>query len=259
MSVVFSGVLPHSPILLPGPAAGHRHDLASILTAATKLLTQLADSQAEVIVIFSPHGAVVSDKFVVNTHYQFQADLTDFGQLTPLPPMAGALALADQLYQAYPRLIQLFSEQQLDYGTAVPLLLAQPPLTAAILPFYSNDLSTAEHWQAGLTLSAWWRQAPEKIALLASADLSNCLNKKSAAGYNPRAKWFDKKILKALLNKQAPQLLTADLDETAAELGACGLKPLLLLAGSSAALAPQPQLLAYECPLGVGWPVIRLA
>ncbi|MCU0679355.1 MAG: AmmeMemoRadiSam system protein A, partial [Planctomycetes bacterium] len=104
--------------------------------------------------------------------------------------------------------------------------------------------------QPGLMISA------ENIALIASGDLSHRVTKDAPAGYSPKGKKFDKKIIDLLLKNKSQDLAGLD-PKLATEAGECGLRALLIMLGAIDGIKHQPQLLSYEAPFGVGYAVVN--
>ena len=252
MPLVYSCLLPHSPVLLPGIAAAHASELRSTLEHCRQLGSELSAAEPEIIICLSPHG-VISDKAMnFNTAVRFDSDFTEFGDLGTKQSWTGDLSLAAQLTApdfGFP--VEAVSLATLDYGSAVSLTFI-PECKAKLLPVYSSHLSLAEHYRFGQKLGELIKQQDKAIALVASGDLSHRLSRRSPAGYSPKAKWFDKRVIKALETKKADELIKLDagLIEAIEE---CGLKPILMLLGAMSTVNLTADIVGYDYPMGVGW------
>ena len=91
-----------------------------------------------------------------------------------------------------------------------------------------------------------------RIAVIASGDLSHKLSKNAPAGYSPKGKKFDKKLIDCLLKKQTHEIIKFK-PELIADAGECGLKSIIILLGVLEGMKYEPQLLSYESPFGVGY------
>lgn len=96
----------------------------------------------------------------------------------------------------------------------------------------------------------------EKIALIASGDLSHCLKKEGPYGFNPQGPKFDKELIESLKKKDIENLFK--LDEKYPEAGECGLRSFCFILGmlEESGQKYQPEILSYEAPFGVGYLVV---
>jgi aromatic ring-opening dioxygenase LigB subunit len=256
MPLVYSCLLPHSPILSPGIASAHAHELQSTLIAAHNLGQELAESRPDIILLVSPHGVINDQAFTLNTALNFKGDLSEFGDLGTKISYPGCLSLHQVLQQGIGgQHFEAISHSQLDYGTAVSLTFL-PSTSASLLPLYSAGLSLEEHYRFGQQLANILQSQSQRIALVVSGDLSHRLNRRSPAGYSPKAKWFDKRVLKALETKNHQELLRLD-QNLITEIEECGLRPIMILLGLLSQLQLQTTIASYEHPVGVGWVVAK--
>ncbi len=91
----------------------------------------------------------------------------------------------------------------------------------------------------------------DKIAIIASADLSHRLSKDAPAGYSSKGKKFDKRLINYLQKNQVQEILNLD-HNLISEAGECGLKSIVMLLGIMNGIQHKPQMLSYELPFGVG-------
>jgi len=137
MSLVFSAITPHSPILLPSIGKENLKRLESTQKAYKKLAEDLKKSSAETIVIISPHGIVQSTSFTMNLNPQFSCNFEEFGDFSTKFSWLGDVGLAykirEKLETKAP--LQLVSEESLDYGSSVPLYLLSENLSAIKIIF----------------------------------------------------------------------------------------------------------------------------
>src|SRR5437016_10816546 len=104
---------------------------------------------------------------------------------------------------------------------------------------------------------AWLHQSllGRSVILLASGDLSHRLTADAPYGYRPEGPVFDRLVIDALRDRDWKRIegLNPDLIE---EAGECGLRPLAILLGAARAAGLDSQVLSYEGPFGVGYPVV---
>jgi MEMO1 family protein len=91
--------------------------------------------------------------------------------------------------------------------------------------------------------------------LIASGDLSHRLTPDAPYGYRPEGPVFDRTVIDSLRGREWQRIegLDPDLIE---EAGECGLRPLGILLGAARAAGLTSEVLSYEGPFGVGYPVV---
>ena len=259
MSIVFSAIVPHPAILVPQIGKENIIKLAETGEAFEKLADDLAASQADTILIISPHGINQSETFTMNLNPQFTADLEAFGDFSDKQKWNGHIGLAykirEQLETKAP--LQLVSEENLDYGSAIPLIMLTKKISSIkIIPLYYSGLPYESHFKFGQLLNRELLISRDNIAIIASGDLSHRVTKDAPAGYSPKGRRFDKKLTDLLLKNKSQDILNLD-PQMVAEAGECGLRSILILLGIMDGMKHSPQLLSYEAPFGVGYLVMQ--
>ena len=254
MALVFAGLVPHSPLLVPNIGKEHRAQLDKTLEAYNSLATSLKTIQPDAIVIISSHVASGSSWWNANVCLNYQVDLSLFGDLLTQGQWPGALGLAEELQSFLGQTEQLrfYSQPKLDYGTAVPLLLlAESVANIPILPIGYINNQPERQVDFGRRLGQFLLNWSGKVALIGSGDLAHCLGADQPSGLQARGHKFDQRLQEALRQNDSQALLDLSLDKVD-ETGQCAWLAYLTL---QAVLAEQPgswQNLAYEAPFGVG-------
>lgn len=293
MSIVFAAITPHSPFLIPTIGKENLLRLKTTESSFRKLEEDLYASKAETIIIISPHGTIQSNSFTMNVSPEFVTHFDDFGDLTTKINFTGDIALAHRIRERMETRapLQLISEPKLDYGSSVPLyLLTQhmPKINPAplrpnsayqekrlsiinpyvksvghsercgvkIIPIYYSGLDLEAHLKFGQLLKRELMVNKNRAAIIASGDLSHRLTRDAPAGFSPKAKKFDQKIINSLLNKKTNDIVKLKHD-LLAEVCECGLKSIVILLGTMGGINYQPQNLSYEAPFGVGYLVMK--
>mgnify|MGYP001589014367 CR=1 FL=1 len=255
MSIVFSAIVPHPPILIPAIGKENINQLKATVDSYFKLEQDLYASQAETIMVISPHGRLQAEAFTINLSPEFKGNFEKFGDLTTKFSLSGDISLA---YKIKERLetkarLQLISEIELDHGSSIPLYLLTKHLPKIkIIPLYYSGLDLTAHYNFGRMIKGKLLSSSARVAIIASGDLSHRLSKNAPAGYNPKGKKFDKKLIDSLLKKQTEEIIKFK-PELIADAGECGLKSIVILLGILEGMKYEPQLLAYESPFGVGY------
>lgn len=255
MSLVYSAIVPHPPILIPSIGKENLNKLEETSRAFERIRKELIKNEVDTIFIISPHGMVQPKAFTINLSPEFHCDFRNFGDLETSRTWPGAISLAhrirEQLETKAP--LQMTTEHELDHGSAVPLFLLTENLkNIKIIPLYYSGLNYDAHFKFGQLLKRELLFHKDKIAVIASGDLSHRITKDAPAGYSAKGKKFDKKFIDLLKQNKADEILKMD-HELIHEAGECGLKSILILLGILDGIKHTPKMHSYEHPFGVGY------
>jgi AmmeMemoRadiSam system protein B len=257
--LVFSAIAPHPPLLIPSIGRDNLKVIKKTEEAMKKMANDLYGCKPETVVIISPHGEIDENKITINQAVKLNATFKEFGDLSTKLEWPGDAGLAYKIYEQFETSgqVRLSHEENLDHGLAVPLsqLLVNLKETKVLpLTYAFQDLDF--HFQFGQQLREILQAANQRIAVIASGDLSHRLTKEAPAGYHPDGKKFDKILVDLLKNKKFAEVLKLDrgLVENAGE---CGLRSIALLLGIIQDINFTPRLLSYEGPFGVGYLVME--
>ena len=257
MAIVFSAILPHSPLLVPNIGKTNQMLFTATLAASQIITENLKAHQPDIVIIITPTGAKRNTGFVFNIAPKFTSDLSDFGDLVTRWQFTGNLKLSAHIRETLEgqTSIQILSNPELDYASAITLSLAGIHETTPILPVSTSRDSLTDHYSFGEKLQTSLLETPQKIAILASADFSHRLTKNSPAGYLAKAKKIDKKIIDLIITGKVNDILALtprQLEEVAIE----DMGPVAMLLGMIKEFDWTPRLLSYESPFGVSHAVI---
>ncbi len=268
--IVFAAFTPHTPLLLPPIGKESLQKMSSTADAMDRLGDELAASKPDTIVIISAHATQHDGAFSANLHDSYLVDLRDFGDLTTAAEFEPNLSLIDAIQRAVRRAqipFTLDSDATLDYGSAVPLvaldanhLLPTPSVGSnsgcTIVPISFCNLSPKDHFAFGKTLKDVFANRKERIAVIASGDLSHALTSHAPAGFHREGEVFDAAVRQAVVQGSASQLLTID-EEVVEKAAECAYRSLLVLFGVLDQVPTEPEVLSYESPFGVGYLVAQ--
>lgn len=255
MSIDFASFVPHPPLLIPQIGKENLARLEESTKAYKKLAAMLELSGAETLLVISPHGQILDNKFTLNNSPQLNYNFEEFGDFATKGEFAGDNNLAKLIEDSVNdnSLVHSESDPVLDHGSAVPLiLLAEKIKNIKVVPLYYSGRTNSEHIDFGRAIQKIIQNYPKKVAVIASGDLSHCLAKGAPAGYSPKGKKFDAKLIELLNNKQTESIVNLD-ESLVSEASECGLKSLLILLGILDKQNFTPKLLSYEAPFGVGY------
>jgi len=259
--LVFSGIAPHPPIMVPEVGRESIRDVVDSIDAMAELARRVIESGAETVVLISPHAPLEADSFVAYTGPEVVGDFSRFNA----PDTYFTAQVDEELLNAIRDIaaarqyeVSMLSDQDLDHGTAVPLyFLFRNGWNGKVVTLGYSYLSNEDHVRFGSCVKQAVDQLGRRVAFIASGDLSHRLRPSAPAGYNPDAHIFDEQVV-AALRANAPQQIT-EIDYNLRRLaGECGYRSMLVAIGASSELPLSCEVLNYEAPFGVGYLVAQL-
>ena len=142
-----------------------------------------------------------------------------------------------------------------DWGFNVPLFFLAKDFKGEITTYLVGLEEPRFYFEKGKEVykSISQRSNSQKVALIASGDMSHCLKEEGPYGFNPDGPKYDKALIDALKKKDIETILK--LDDLYPEAGECGLRSFCFLLGilEASGINWQPEILSYEGPFGVGY------
>lgn len=258
--LIHAGFLPHSPLLLKEVHPERWSELKETHKAIETLRQDLYALQPDVFCIISGHGERYADAFSIDVAPSYETDLRPFGDLSEPTVHEPATRLMDQL-QRHLRHEEidftLSTHETLEYGTSVVLRLLGPLFhRVKIVPIAYSDTDIKEQVRFGRALREVLDESSERIAVMATGDLSHCLSSEAPGGFCKEGQAFDDAIVRSVKQGSLSNLLSIpkDIVEHAEE---SGYHPLLILYGLLDTRLYTTELLSYESPFGVGYLVAQ--
>lgn len=257
MPVIYSALLPHSPLLLKPIGKDNTEKLDATLKSYQTVIDKIKQKEIDTIVIITPHGKKDDIKYCVNNSLKYKVDLKDFGDLASRLEIEADQPLFQKLQDSehVNKLIKSYQEEILDYGSAIVLYLIISQLNnlKALSISYSNN-DNQENYNFGKKLNQALKKADQNIALIASGDMSHCVSKKSPQGYNPKGVKFDNQIKEILSqNSDIDKKILAFDQNLIKKAKECGLKSLLLALGVLSDYNYNSKVLSYQDDFGIGY------
>ena len=262
-SLVFAGIAPHPPIMVPEVGREASAEVRGSIEAMREFTERLIESGAETVVLVSPHAPLEARAFVAYEDAQLYGDFANFrapetSVEAPLDEeMLGAISrlAAEQDYEVIG-----IRGQQLDHGTAVPLyFLQRNGWRGRVVALGYSFLSNEDHLRFGACIRRAAEEAGRAIAFVASGDLSHRLKAEAPAGFYPQAHLFDQEVVAAIREAQPERIINID-QELRKLAGECGYRSMLIALGVTENAAPEDyEVLHYEAPFGVGYMVAQIA
>jgi len=143
-----------------------------------------------------------------------------------------------------------------EWGINVPLSFLAKDFKGELMAYLTSTKSPDFYFQQGKKAYSELKK-DKSYALIASGDLSHCLQEEGPYGFNPDGPKFDKALIEFLKKKDIDSILK--LNETYPEAGECGLRSFSFLLGMLEAgkVKWEPEILSYEGPYGVGYLVVN--
>ncbi len=267
MGIALAGLAPHPPLLIPEIGGRDLHRIESTRKAMEEMAREFQKQEIEVILTISPHGPVFSDTLNILNFSSLKGSLASFGA----EEVTFSASREDELVRIIHEearkegfSLKLLDEQEarkyriqpvLDHGVMVPLYyLQEEGLDVPLLPVNMGLLEYEELFAFGSLLGRVLEEYPKKVGIIASGDLSHRLTPSAPAGFSPRGKEFDDRVMGILKKGNLKELMELE-DSLVEKAGECGLRPLIILAGILEGQGFTPRVLSYEGPFGVGYGV----
>ena len=260
-SLVFSGIAPHPPIMVPEVGREAVAHVRQSIDAMAELTRRLIDSGAETVILISPHAPLEVDSFVAYEGPTLYGDFTNFHA----PETEFSASVDEELLQAITQTagnanyrVSMLVANLLDHGTAVPLyFLLSNGWSGKVIALGYSFLSNEDHLRFGSCITKAVDQIGRRVAFIASGDLSHRLKPEAPAGYNSSAHVFDEEVVGALQANEPSRIV--EIDHGLRKLaGECGYRSMLVAIGAASELAPSCEVINYEAPFGVGYLVAQL-
>ncbi len=260
-SLVFSGIAPHPPIMVPEVGREAAAQVRDSIDAMAELTRRLIDTGAETVILISPHAPLEVDSFVAYEGPTLYGDFTNFHA----PDTEFSAHVDEELLKAISQTaadanfrVSMLLDDLLDHGTAVPLyFLLRNGWKGQIVALGYSFLSNDDHLRFGSSIAKAVDQVGRRVAFIASGDLSHRLKPEAPAGYNPSAHVFDEEVVAALRANEPSRIV--EIDHGLRKLaGECGYRSMLVAIGAASGLPLSCDVMNYEAPFGVGYLVAQL-
>jgi len=147
----------------------------------------------------------------------------------------------------------LQSDRKLDYACVIPLLALVKHLPdVKVAPLVVSGDTASAQYEFGKLMREEIFHTNDRIAVIASANLSHRISRQSPRGYSRLGKLFDEKTRTALRQGDTNAILGLEPD-LVEEAVSCGIRPITLLLGTLYRRPYTALELSYEYPYGVGY------
>ncbi|MBV9959075.1 MAG: AmmeMemoRadiSam system protein A [Acidobacteria bacterium] len=261
-SVVFAGIAPHPPIMVPEVGGGAAEEVRASINAMRDFTERIIASGAETVVLISPHAPLEARSFVAygeETLYGSFANFRAPGTEIEVGMDEELLTAISQTARERGYVVSGIKGYELDHGTAVPLyFLLRNGWRGRVVALGYTFLSNEDHLSFGSCIRDAAARSGKPVAFVASGDLSHRLKPGAPAGYNETAHLFDEEVIAAIGAGTPERIINID-PELRRTAGECGYRSMLVALGVAESLAQSYEVLSYEAPFGVGYLVAQLS
>ncbi|MBU0707454.1 AmmeMemoRadiSam system protein B [Patescibacteria group bacterium] len=262
MPLVFSALVPHPPIILPQIGKKQVTIVKKTIHALNKLADKFATSKPNLVIIISPHGPINPDCFIINSALDFDCNLKQFSDDSTSIEIGGNPIFCSSIIEAsleQKLSVHSIDSGSLDHGVTVPMFfLSKKYSDFLIVPISYSWANLETHVRFGSILYDIAKKSKQRIAIIASGDLSHKLTPDAPGGYSPNGELFDQDILQSIKNKDLDSILSLD-SSFINDAGECGLRSLLIVLGAINHENYTPEVYSYEGPFGVGYAVVNFS
>lgn len=252
--IVFSAIVPHSPLLIPGVGKENLKKMSATIDALKSLEEALLAAKPDTIVVISPHGPTMPDAFSINLNASYKCTMEEFGDFSAKLDCRSDFMLIDHMQRRLRTSgipFVMISDEKLDYGVVVPMIYLTPRLPKFMIVPVHPSLGAEDQLKFGHELKDEFLSTNKRVAILASSDLAHTLSKSAPGGFSPHGKKFDESIME-LLEVKTPEGLIQLPKDVVAGAKSCGLPPIIVLSGVISGMDYKTEILSYEAPFGIG-------
>jgi len=251
--LVYSAIVPHPAVSIPDIGGQSAPDqITQTLKALATIRQELYASKPDTVVIISPHASSRPDTLSIHQNKDCQITFKQFGDLGNYFNLQTNMGLSYRLIERLESTAPVMAHEEtlIDYGSAVPLfhLLNKLQEVKVCIIGTASDIDLVQHFSYGQQLLKPLDTTNERVAIIASADLSH--DKKGDQPETGSA--FDHQVIR-LLEKNNIKEFLALAPEQCLAVNECGLRPIALLLGVLADKSYQLKTTSYERGLGIGY------
>jgi AmmeMemoRadiSam system protein B len=261
-SIVFAGIAPHPPLLVPEVGGSRIAQVAASQLALREFSKRLVATSPETVVVVSPHSPFDPRSFTARSTAELKGDFSEFHSPEVKLVFKNDLELLSAIRHVSQgddiEVLDLERVYPMDHGALVPLYyLREAGWSGPLVVFGVTLQSNEKHLRFGHAIARAAYELGRRVAIVASGDLSHRLIVGGPYEFEPTAHLFDELIVDAMKRGDTAQALSVDPD-LRERAGECGYRSILIALGSVDNAPRDHQVLSYEGPFGVGYMVAVL-
>lgn len=264
MSLLKGYIVPHPPLLVMGSET-EKEKILDTMTAYQLIKEEIKQSDAELVVVITPHGPLFVDGLCVYDKARLTGNFSKFGHKEITASWDNDNSFIEALQKKTmshgipfvkldAKIIEEFDlSSDLDHGAMVPLSMLGDALEDKKVVVINYGLLAVDTlYQFGQLLTSTLEEQNKKTIIVASGDLSHYLSKDGPYGLREEGVIFDKLYVEAFEKGNWQQLLFVD-DDLLDQAGECGKRSIEVLIGALDHYDYVTKKYAYEAPFGVGY------
>ncbi|NLX62733.1 MAG: AmmeMemoRadiSam system protein A [Tissierellia bacterium] len=266
MGAILSGYLfPHPPIIVKEIGRGEEVKAQKTIEGSKALALDIKNKQPSTIIVITSHGPLFRDAISISVEGKLEGDFSNFGNRSLKFEFNNNLDLVNRIIhkasvEGIPvaKIDEDFAKDynislKLDHGTLVPLyFVTEEYKDFSLVHITYGLLPPKKLYEFGKIVKEAVLESEEDAVIIASGDMSHRLSKDGPYAYSPYGEVFDRKIVELIEEDRLKDIVDFDLD-LSEKAGECGLRSLMVLAGSLAGYKVKSKVLSYEGPFGVGY------
>jgi len=266
MSLVFGAIVPHPPIIIPEVGGAEVEKVAATIGALEQLSDDLLEVNADTLIFTSPHAPYDYETFLIDDSPLIEGSLSSFGH-----PEIGFEVAEDELLSE--KIITSSADHGvslskrsahlnkgkgfLDHGIAVPYYFISKKRDYKITAVSISALPLSSHYELGKVIGETCDDIDQRVAFIASGDLSHGLTTDAPVGFATRGEEFDRLVVEKVKQGKINELIDLD-DDLIINAAECGLRSFVVLAGVLKGRDYGSKVISYEGPFGVGYMVAEM-
>lgn len=260
-SIVFSGIAPHPPIMVPEVGREASSEVRGSIEAMAEFTRRIIANRAETVLLISPHAPLHPRAFVAYHASTLRGNFANFRAPDtkiefPLDEELLSTLVTTAAADGYE--VLSLRNHEFDHGSAVPLyFLDRNGWRGQVVALGYSFLPTDDHLSFGASIKRAIDTVGRPAAVVASGDLSHRLKPDAPAGYNPQAYRFDEEVVDSLKENSPERIIDIDQDLRRMA-GECGYRSMLVGLGAVHDIPAACEVLHYEAPFGVGYLVAQV-
>ena len=250
-------LMPHPPIMVHEVGNGREAEIQKTIDSCRKIGREIESSNADTIIIITPHGTVFRDAVsLIDIEYlqgdfgRFGAEKVSFNMKINTELTREIIRKAEQENISTIGLNHVNAQKygihlKLDHGAMVPLYNIDNVEKYKLVHITYGMLSPMELYSFGMIIDKAVRELKVNAVLIASGDLSHRLTHEGTYPYSPHGAEFDNTLIDIINEGSISKIFSMD-NTMIKEAGECGLRSLYILCGTLDGKSVSSEVLSYE-------------
>ena len=258
MSILFTCMLPHPPLIIPAVGKGEEQKIQKTIDAYHEAARKIAACRPETIVLISPHQVMYADYFHISPGKSADGDFGQFRAPQEKMEVSYDTAFVEKLCalaeaKDLPAGTLGEHDKKLDHGTMVPLYFVNRYWADyQLVRIGLSGLSLTRHYELGQCIRETANALNRKVVIIASGDLSHRLKEDGPYGYREEGPAYDARIMDVMGRGGFGELLEFP-EDFCEKAGECGHRSFTIMAGAVDKMEVTVEKLSYEGTFGVGY------